>query len=159
MLLTTSVTFLSISCETSKSCQVRGWNRCPVRWSTKRHTAGYPGRGASLQAGSKYPEERKAPRGRNLGGDTRSDQGVGGARRRPLSRRVCFPVGETEHSPLPGQSLAPLHVSKAGEGRAWVGNVSGAEEDKRQPFKKAGVDPKVASDQRGHGLGVSLEVY
>jgi integrase len=25
--------------------------------------------------------------------------------------------------------------------------------------KKAGVDPKVASDQRGHGLGVSLQVY
>ena len=25
--------------------------------------------------------------------------------------------------------------------------------------KKAGVDPKVASDQRGHGLGVSMEVY
>ena len=25
--------------------------------------------------------------------------------------------------------------------------------------KKAGVDPKVASDQRGHGLGVSLDVY
>jgi len=25
--------------------------------------------------------------------------------------------------------------------------------------KKAGVDPKVASDQQGHGLGVSLEVY
>jgi integrase len=25
--------------------------------------------------------------------------------------------------------------------------------------KKAGVDPKVAADQRGHGLGVSLEVY
>jgi hypothetical protein len=25
--------------------------------------------------------------------------------------------------------------------------------------KKAGVDPKVASDQRGHGLGVSLEIY
>lgn len=25
--------------------------------------------------------------------------------------------------------------------------------------KKAGVDPKVASEQRGHGLGVSLEVY
>lgn len=25
--------------------------------------------------------------------------------------------------------------------------------------KKAGVDPKVVSDQRGHGLGVSLEVY
>ena len=23
----------------------------------------------------------------------------------------------------------------------------------------SGVDPKVASDQRGHGLGVSLEVY
>jgi integrase len=25
--------------------------------------------------------------------------------------------------------------------------------------KKAGIDPKVASDQRGHGIGVSLEVY
>jgi integrase len=25
--------------------------------------------------------------------------------------------------------------------------------------KKAGVDPKIASDQRGHGIGVSLEVY
>jgi integrase len=25
--------------------------------------------------------------------------------------------------------------------------------------KKAGVDPKVASDQRGHGLGVSLDIY
>ena len=25
--------------------------------------------------------------------------------------------------------------------------------------KKAGVDPKVASDQRGHGIGVSLAVY
>jgi hypothetical protein len=25
--------------------------------------------------------------------------------------------------------------------------------------KKAGDDPKVASDQRGHGIGVSLEVY
>ena len=25
--------------------------------------------------------------------------------------------------------------------------------------KKAGVDPKVSSDQRGHGIGVSLEVY
>jgi hypothetical protein len=25
--------------------------------------------------------------------------------------------------------------------------------------KKAGVDPKVASDQRGHGLGVRLETY
>jgi hypothetical protein len=25
--------------------------------------------------------------------------------------------------------------------------------------EKAGFDPKVASDQRGHGLGVSLEVY
>lgn len=25
--------------------------------------------------------------------------------------------------------------------------------------KKAGVDPKIASDQRGHGIGVSLDVY
>ena len=25
--------------------------------------------------------------------------------------------------------------------------------------KKSGVDPKVASDQRGHGIGVSMDVY
>jgi hypothetical protein len=25
--------------------------------------------------------------------------------------------------------------------------------------KKAGLDPKVASDQKGHGIGVSLDVY
>jgi len=25
--------------------------------------------------------------------------------------------------------------------------------------KKVGVDPKMASDQRGHGLGVSMEIY
>jgi hypothetical protein len=25
--------------------------------------------------------------------------------------------------------------------------------------QKAGIDPKVSSDQRGHGLGVSMEVY
>ena len=25
--------------------------------------------------------------------------------------------------------------------------------------KKAGVDPKVAFDQRGHGLGISMDVY
>jgi hypothetical protein len=29
----------------------------------------------------------------------------------------------------------------------------------RSLSKKAGVDPKVACDQRGHGLGVSMEVY
>jgi hypothetical protein len=25
--------------------------------------------------------------------------------------------------------------------------------------KKEGIDPKVAADQRGHGIGVSMEVY
>ena len=40
-----------------------------------------------------------------------------------------------------------------------LGYVSGAGKTNASLSKKAGVDPKVASDQRGHGLGVSLEVY
>lgn len=34
-----------------------------------------------------------------------------------------------------------------------------AQKNQRQSSKKVGVDPKVASDQRGHGLGVSMDVY
>jgi hypothetical protein len=40
-----------------------------------------------------------------------------------------------------------------------VGNFSSASETNATPSKKAEVDAKVSADQRGHGLGVSLEVY
>lgn len=37
--------------------------------------------------------------------------------------------------------------------------VPGDVPDQRQPGRKAGIDDKVAADQRGHGIGVSLDVY
>jgi hypothetical protein len=40
-----------------------------------------------------------------------------------------------------------------------MGNVPGSPPDKCQPFHRAIIDDKVAADQRGHGLGVSLGVY
>jgi hypothetical protein len=40
-----------------------------------------------------------------------------------------------------------------------MGDLPGPTEDQRQSVEEGGVDPKVASDQRGHGIGVSLEVY
>jgi hypothetical protein len=39
-----------------------------------------------------------------------------------------------------------------------MADVPGLREDKRQSLTEGG-SPKVASDQTGHGLGVSLEVY
>jgi len=54
--------------------------------------------------------------------------------------------------------MATVYAAEAGETRVRLGDLSGAPKDERQLVKKAGVDPKVASDQRGHGLGLSLEL-
>ena len=40
-----------------------------------------------------------------------------------------------------------------------MGNVPGSPSNECQPIPQAKIDDKVAADQRGHGLGVSLEVY
>ena len=40
-----------------------------------------------------------------------------------------------------------------------MGNVPGSPSNECQPSRRAMIDDKVAADQRGHGLGVSLEVY
>jgi hypothetical protein len=40
-----------------------------------------------------------------------------------------------------------------------MGHVSGVEKTSASLSRKAGVDAKVSADKRGHGLGVSMEVY
>ena len=55
-----------------------------------------------------------------------------------------------------GHILRPdLHCNKS---RGWA-TFQVLRKTNASLSKKAGVDPKVASDQRGHGLGVRLEVY
>ena len=40
-----------------------------------------------------------------------------------------------------------------------MGNVPGSSAHERESLAQAKIDDKMAADQRGHGLGVSLEVY
>jgi len=76
----------------------------------------------------------------------------------PSPGRFIFPRS-TRNAHVSGQPLAATHGARAGEDRLGLGNVPGSAKDKCEPIKKYGVDPKVASDQRGHGIGVSMEVY
>ena len=62
-------------------------------------------------------------------------------------------------SPMEGQSLAVFHGAKTGEARPWLGVISGAAKNERQSLEESRNRSKVASDQRGHGIGVSLDVY
>jgi hypothetical protein len=55
--------------------------------------------------------------------------------------------------------LAAEYVSEAGNDLAGLATFQVLRKTNATLSKKAGVDPKVASDQRGHGLGVSMEVY
>ena len=75
------------------------------------------------------------------------------------SERSRFPERDAHYAIVCGQPLATSDEAEAGEGRARVGDVPGLAKNQRQPSKKYDVDPKVASDQRGHGIGVSMEVY
>jgi hypothetical protein len=55
--------------------------------------------------------------------------------------------------------VAAVYTAKTGDARPRMGLISGVAKTNASLSKKAGVDPKVASDQRGHGIGVSLDVY
>src|ERR1019366_7255097 len=57
---------------------------------------------------------------------------------------------------IPQIRSVPVQLEKAGFG--WA-TFQVLRKTNASLSKKAGVDPKVASDQRGHGLGVSLEGY
>jgi hypothetical protein len=75
------------------------------------------------------------------------------------SRWVRFPVGEFVNAAVARQRLAPQHEAQAGKDWDGMGDVPDFAEDKRKSFEEGGCRSKVAADQRGHGIGVSLEVY
>lgn len=84
---------------------------------------------------------------------------VGRFGRRPDPGRLHLPVGEDLNSALPGQrvqrSIQP-RLETLGLGCA---SFQVLRKTNASLSKKTGVDPKVASDQRGHGIAVSLDVY
>jgi len=55
--------------------------------------------------------------------------------------------------------MAQAHAAPAKNGRAGVGHVSVLRRTHASLGHDAGIDPKVAADQRGHGLGVAIDVY
>ena len=56
--------------------------------------------------------------------------------------------------------LATRVETQAGSDRSWLGRFSGATRTHASLGHDAGVDPKVAADQHGHGIvGVALDVY
>ena len=72
---------------------------------------------------------------------------------------VCVPIGKDYHAVVSRQRLAPQHEAKLEKiGLDWA-TFQVLRKTNASLSKKAGVDLKVASDQRGHGVGVSLEVY
>jgi hypothetical protein len=48
---------------------------------------------------------------------------------------------------------------QAGPNLRKTANYEGKNRGPLQLMKRANVDPKVGADQRGHGIGVSLDVY
>ena len=118
-----------------------------------------PGGGARLQAGVQHAEERQDPRGRDVGRHARVVKGVGRAGTGPVAGWVRVSLGEDRDAGVAGQSVAAAHAAEADGHRLGLGDVQVLRKTNASLSKKAGVDPKVASDQRGHGLGVSMEVY
>ena len=70
-----------------------------------------------------------------------------------------FSVGEPKDSGVQAQYLGPAFIAPSAKGRHGVGDVSVLRKTNATLSRKAGVDAKVSADQRGHGLGVSMEVY
>jgi integrase len=77
----------------------------------------------------------------------------------PSPDGFVFP-SETLNTPLSLDNLwrRCMHPKLEGVGLEWA-TFQVLRKTNASLSKKAGVDPKVASDQRGHGLGVSMEVY
>ena len=91
--------------------------------------------------------------------DGQRAEGMDGAGRQEAGG-VGFRIGEPGKADVAGQRLVPAHEAQAGNGRAWAGRIfrcCGG----RMPASatRPKVDPKVAADQRGHGIGVALDVY
>src|SRR5215467_6501781 len=56
------------------------------------------------------------------------------------------------------QALATVHAASTGDDRSGMASFQVRRKLKVSLSKKAGVDPKVDSDQTGHGIGVSLGI-
>ena len=106
------------------------------------------------------PKNGKAREGAISDGTLALDQGVGRILPRTLRRRDLFFPSEKLTTPLSLDNLWRRNMQPKLEkvGLEWA-TFQVLRKTNASLSKKAGVDPKVASDQRGHGLGVSLEVY
>ena len=113
------------------------------------------GGGGRLQNDFEHAEKWQDSRRRDFRWHAHLNPGVGRPCGRPLVGRVCIPVGKADLPTLSRQSLEAV-ATEAGE--AWA-TFHLRRNTNASLSKKAGVDPKVASDQQGHGLGVSIEVY
>jgi hypothetical protein len=107
----------------------------------------------------RHAEKRQGSRRCDFGRHAQPNFPVGRTRRRSLSGWVCISVREADHSPFARQRLAKDIFPKLAKIELEWATFQVLRKTNASLSKKAGVDPKVASDQRGHGLGVSMEVY
>jgi hypothetical protein len=69
------------------------------------------------------------------------------------------PKRKVDHASREGQCLAALLLAEARAGGVGWANFQVMRRTNSSLMKKYNVDPKVGADQRGHGIGVSLDVY
>jgi hypothetical protein len=107
-----------------------------------------------------HSEDREDSRRRNFGWHSVFSKGVGLIWRRTLRPRGLFFPSEKLTTPLSLDNLWRRYMLPKLEdaGLEWP-TFQVLRKTNASLSKKAGVDPKVVSDQRGHGLGVSLEIY
>ena len=130
-----------------------------LRWKSfadERHPRG----AACLQAGLRHAEERQDPR-RSRFRTARSSCSRSGPIL-PRTRRRKGSSSRARRSPrrCPLDNLWRRTCNRSWRRSAWAGRRSRClRKTNASLSKKCGVDPKVAADQRGHGIGVSMDVY
>ena len=128
----------------------------PVEVGRRRHSR----RGAApVQASPGHAEEWQGSRGGDFRWHAVVVEAVGRTGSGPLTGWVRLSVREDCDSDVARQSLAAVYAAEVGENRVGVGDVQVLRKTNPSLSKKYGVDPKVTSDQRGHGIGVSMDVY
>lgn len=122
----------------------------------RRH---HPDRAAGQQAGFEHTEKRKDPRRRDFRRTLQLIAEWTDLAEDPSPDGFVFP-SETLKTPLSLDNLwrRCMQPKLESVGLDWA-TFQVLRKTNASLSQKAGVDPKVASDQRGHGLGVSMEVY
>jgi hypothetical protein len=113
----------------------------------------------SLGGTSGYTEKRQNTRVRAVRRHARRPAGMAGSRAVRRARCLCLPLGESEDARLWTEYFGAAVFAPPGEGRLEWATFQAVRKTNATLSRKAGVDAKVSADQRGHGLGVSLEVY